>query len=108
MLYDIIDFTPKKFDIKKVGTQYRPTTKKAESDRMSIPTKNSISQSSNNVNTKNDENSKNKKYAVDYTIQDEKYYNIKSLDINKRSWVRRRALRCQRQEELAHKPQLRQ
>lgn len=53
MLYDIIDFTPKNFDIKKVGTQYRPTTKKAESDRMSVPTKDSISQSSNNVNTKN-------------------------------------------------------
>ena len=68
----------------------------------------SISQSPKNVNTNNDENSKNKKYAVDDTIQDEKYDNIESLDINKRSWVRRRALKCQRQEELAHKPQLRQ
>lgn len=40
----------------------------------------SISQSPQNVNTKNDENSKNKKYAVDDTIQDEKYDNIESLE----------------------------
>ncbi|WP_405354250.1 hypothetical protein, partial [Ruminococcus sp.] len=53
----------------------------------------SISQSLKNVNIKNSENSKNKKYAVDYTIQDEKYDNLESLDdegirvYNKRGWA---------------------
>lgn len=122
--------------LKKVDILNRPTTKMVEYDRLNISTTNNISQSSKNVNIKNDsalpkvtkwycmtlliekgtertsagtskspktafipfdasdsisqslknvniknsENSKNKKYAVDYTIQDEKYDNIESLD----------------------------
>lgn len=45
----------------------------------------SISQSPQNVNTKNDENSKNKKYAVDDTIQDEKSIE-KYSDKEKENW----------------------
>ncbi len=53
VLYDIIDFTPKKLDIKKVGVEDHPTTKMVESDRLNTPTSNCISKSSKNVNTKN-------------------------------------------------------
>ena len=54
VLYDIIDFTPKKLDIKKVGVEDHPTTKMVESDRLNTPTIDSISKCLENVNTKND------------------------------------------------------
>ncbi len=64
VLYDIINFVPEKLDIKKIDTQYRPTTENVESDRTSASITNSISQSENNVNTKNDESSNDIKYSM--------------------------------------------
>lgn len=52
VLYDIIDFTPEKIDIKKVGMRNRPTASKAESSRRTIPTNHSISQNDSVVNKK--------------------------------------------------------
>ena len=67
VLYDIINFVPEKLDIKKIDTQYRPTTENVESDRTSVSITNSISENRNNVNTKNDESSNDIKYSIGYT-----------------------------------------
>ena len=64
VLYDIINFVPEKLDIKKIDTQYRPTTENVESDRTSASITNSISENRNNVNTKNDESSNDIKYSM--------------------------------------------
>ena len=64
VLYDIINFTPKKFDIRKVGMQYRTVAYTATHSRLNTPTIDSISQSENNVNTKNDESSNDIKYSM--------------------------------------------
>ena len=64
VLYDIINFVPEKLDIKKIDTQYRPTTENVESDRTSVSITNSISENRNNVNTKNDESSNDIKYSM--------------------------------------------
>ena len=64
VLYDIINFVPEKLDIKKIDTQYRPTTENVESDRTSAFITNSISENRNNVNTKNDESSNDIKYSM--------------------------------------------
>lgn len=64
VLYDIINFVPEKLDIKKIDTQYRPTTENVESDRTSVSITNSISENRNNVNTKNDKSSNDIKYSM--------------------------------------------
>lgn len=70
VLYDIINFVPEKLDIKKIDTQYRPTTENVESDRTSVSITNSISENRNNVNTKNNTDKGVESGDVKYSIKE--------------------------------------
>ena len=90
VLYDIINFTPKKFDIRKVGMQYRTVAYTATHSRLNTPTIDSISQSENNVNTKNNTDkgvgSGDVKYSIKENVKNkvsgEIYDKVVVLDTN--------------------------